>query len=640
MGWQLTAEEILAQKSVNDAQISPDGQWVAFVVAEAAKVDTRRPRSRVWLVSTRGGKPRELTAGPGTDHSPRWSPDGSTLAFLSDRRKDGEDQIQLLGMTGGEAIPLTDLAGGLSGPSWAADGRSLLFLRTDPDPVEEKKRRDEKDDAILFEKHPRFQRVYRVDLETRAVECLTGDYQVWEFELAPDSSQLALIASDQPYSWSWYQSRLMVMPARASAEPRKLSTPRKQLAHPRWSPDGTCVAFLACTWSDCGVIGGDAWVVSAVSRGAAANLTAGTGGSFSWLEWEADGGSLLATGHQQGRICLARVGTGGRPEVLWAEEAQFGDRSQPKFTRSADGRKVAVTREDALHPRDVWVAEFGDAGLQWSPLTDLHPEIGDWHLGRTESVTWNSSDGLEIHGLLMYPPDYEPGERYPLVVAVHGGPASLWAHRFYAAAPAWPQYLASRGCVVLMPNPRGSSGFGVEFTEANLGDMGGMDLQDILTGVDHCVALGIADPNRLGVGGWSYGGFMTAWAVTQTARFRAAVMGAGISNWRSFHGVSDIPTWDELFHQAQAYQPGPYERMSPVTYAARVCTPTLILHGEQDACVPVGQAYEFFRALKDHGIPVELVVYPREGHGIAEHKHLEDLYGRLGEWFVRHLAAV
>ncbi len=284
------------------------------------------------------------------------------------------------------------------------------------------------------------------------------------------------------------------------------------------------------------------------------------------------------------------------------------------------------------------MGQVEEAGVEWNRRTDHNPQIRGLHLAHTRTVHWTAPDGTPIQGLLATPPDWQPGQRIPLVVHVHGGPANLWPHRFQVGPAVWSQLLAAQGIAVLMPNPRGSTGWGVPFTEANLGDMGGRDWHDILAGADHCVELGIADPDRLGLGGWSYGGFITAWGVTQTDRFRAAVMGAGICHWRSFHGVTDIPTWDALFYRASPYeQGGVYDRFSAIHFADRVRTPTLILHGEQDSCVPVGQAYEFFRALKEHQVPTQLVVYPREGHGIQERRHQEDVLRRVADWFTKYL---
>jgi dipeptidyl aminopeptidase/acylaminoacyl peptidase len=275
---------------------------------------------------------------------------------------------------------------------------------------------------------------------------------------------------------------------------------------------------------------------------------------------------------------------------------------------------------------------------EWRQLTCLHPQVAALALGETRVLRWQGSDAMAMQGLLILPVGYQKGERVPLITWVHGGPAWLYTQGFYGAGRYPEQLFAGAGYAVLLANPRGSAGWGVEFTEANIGDFGGRDYEDIIAGVDHVIALGVADPQRLGIGGWSYGGFMTAWAVTQTNRFKAAMMGAGICNWRSFHGVAEIGTWDQISYRASPYeQGGRYDRFSAIHYIDRVTTPTLIVHGAEDVIVPVGQSYEFFRALKDHGVPTELVVYPREPHGFRERGHNIDRIRRFLAWFQRYI---
>ena len=243
-----------------------------------------------------------------------------------------------------------------------------------------------------------------------------------------------------------------------------------------------------------------------------------------------------------------------------------------------------------------------------------------------------------MQGLLIRPPDSAPRERCPMVVVVHGGPTSVHSHQFYAGR-GWYQLIAAQGLVVFLPNPRGSTGWGLEFAESNIGDMGGKDWEDIRLGIAHCVERGIADQDRLGIAGWSYGGFMTAWAVTQTDMFKAALMGAGISDWRSFHAKTSLSEWDVMYYgDADPWEAdGPFQRFSPINYVKRVRTPTLIVHGEEDLDVPVEQGYMFHRALRDLGVETQLVVYPREPHGFQEKNHQLDLGRRISEWFARYL---
>jgi dipeptidyl aminopeptidase/acylaminoacyl peptidase len=297
-----------------------------------------------------------------------------------------------------------------------------------------------------------------------------------------------------------------------------------------------------------------------------------------------------------------------------------------------------MVREDASSPADVWIARQGTQILMWDRLTDLNPHSGEIEAGETRSLHWKGADNLQMQGWLLLPADSSSNPPYPMVTLVHGGPLLAHLNRY---TPAYREQglLAAAGIAVFMPNPRGSTGWGLEFAESNIGDMGGKDWKDIVTGIDHCVELGIADPHRLGVAGNSYGGFMAAWAITQTNRFKAALMRAGVSDWRSFHGNTSITAWDAIFYgDADPWDPdGIFKDFSPITHVNRVKTPTLIIHGEVDRDVPVEQAYLFHRALKELGVETELVVYPREPHSFSERAHILDATCRTVAWFSERL---
>jgi dipeptidyl aminopeptidase/acylaminoacyl peptidase len=293
--------------------------------------------------------------------------------------------------------------------------------------------------------------------------------------------------------------------------------------------------------------------------------------------------------------------------------------------------------EDADNPREVWVGDDPQGAIQWSRCTQLHPQAAEITIGQTEVHHWKGADGWAMQGLVIKPVGYEPGRTYPLVMWVHGGPTGVSGSR-YQAASLWNQLLANQEYAVFLPNYRGSVGWGLEFSESNLGDMGGKDFEDMMLGIDSLIESGLADADRLAIAGWSYGGFTAAWAVSQTDRFKAAVMGAGISHWLSFHGRSCLSDWDAIYYQASPYESnGPFQRFSPLTYYDQLNTPTLILHGEVDQDVPVEQSQLFYRALKDKGVPTELVVYPREPHGVTERAHLLDMSRRVIDWLGRYL---
>lgn len=626
-----TADDLLALKYLSDARISPDGARVAFTVREAFTDGTKQPRSRIWLAEGDGSGTRQYTSGPRADFLPRWSPDAGVLAFLSDREEDGKSQPYTIPASGGEAQRLVETQGSVVDLQWSPDGRTLALLVEDGESEEERARKEQKDDAVEFERNPKFQRVWVVDANGSNLRLAsTSDTQVWEMAWFPDGSRLALVCSALPYEWSWYQSYVATLPLEGG-EPQRIHGDRRQVAWPLPSPDGSLVAFITAMWSDRGVVSGDVYVVPA-EGGEASCLTQGYPASFSWAECTGQD-SLLALGYEDGEAAVFRISTTSGPERLWKGEAGFALRHWARATLSADQRRLAVIREDPTHPPDVYTADLDDTALEWRRLTEMQSHLKEMETGSHETLRWRSTDGREIRGILLKPSNGQ-AEPLPLITIVHGGPTALYSHSFISSY-LWASMLVSAGYAVFLPNPRGSTGFGKEYAEANLGDMGGMDLQDVLAGVDAIVASGAADPDRLGVGGWSYGGFMTSWIVTQTDRFRAAVMGAGVSNWRSFHGVSNLPTWDTAYYNDDdPYRAGGlFDRFSSVLSIDEVRTPTLIIHGEADPYVPVGQGYEFFRAMKERGVEVEMVVYPREGHGISEKAHLKHMLNRAVEWY-------
>lgn len=620
-----TIEHYLSLKLPDDAQISPDGALVAYVVAEVGKEAKDQPvRSQIWLTGATAAGPgaRPLTAGPGADRSPRWAPAGDRIAFLSDRG--GKTmQLYLLPMGGGEATQLTSGKSGVGEFAWTRDGKHIAFLMADPEVESES-------DVIHFEDRPRFQRIHLVDVATGEVRPVSPEgLQIWEFNESPDASSFAVIASAQPWEWSWYQSVLGVVDVGTGAY-RELCRSGRQVALPRWAPDGSQVAFLSSRWSDRGSHAGGLWLVAAAG-GQASHVTEGYEGSLTWFEWlEQD--LLLFNGYEGIQATIGYMTPNGSRELLWKETAAFGPRFHPRFTRARS--RIAVVLEDLNTAPDIWTADLTTPGLGWQRRSESNPVIATLDRGAAQVIRWDAPDGTEIKGILLTPSGLTAGERAPLVTIVHGGPTALFGARVNWF---WAPFLAAAGIGVFMPNPRGSTGRGLAFAEANLGDMGGGDFRDIMAGIDAVIGMRIADPDRLGIAGWSYGGFMAAWAVTQTDRFKAAVVGAGITNWLSFHGTSNIPTWDEAYMQASPFEGDAYRYWSPITHVARVKTPTLLLHGEQDECVPVGQAYEFCRALREHGVKAHLRVYPREPHGLKEKAHIKDNQAATVDWFVGHL---
>ncbi|RIK40145.1 MAG: hypothetical protein DCC58_14305, partial [Chloroflexi bacterium] len=408
----------------------------------------------------------------------------------------------------------------------------------------------------------------------------------------------------------------------------------KQFTAPAWSPDGAAVTVISCVFSDQGMTGGDVLLVD--RNGVARNLTEGHPRSYLSYAWERDGSRLLVTALEDGESEIGYLGLDGRFELLWRAKVSLWRYGSANLAHGlASGRPLALTLSSPHEPFDVWTIDWRTAG---SPALRRHTRynqhIGEVALGSVETLHWTAQDGLVIQGLLIRPVDAPAGQPAPMIVHIHGGPTGLWAYEFPGArSMGWAQLLAAEGYAVFMPNYRGSMGFGTRFAELNQRDMGGGDLADILAGVDYCVREGIADPERLGVCGWSYGGYLTPWAITQTTRFKAAVAGAVITNWISYHGVATIPGFDTSIYRADPHDwDGVYGQMSPMAHVKNVRTPTLWLHGQEDPICPVGQAHEMWRALKELGVETQLVIYPREGHGMREREHARDVLERAVAW--------
>jgi dipeptidyl aminopeptidase/acylaminoacyl peptidase len=641
---RLTPQAVLQFSWLSDAQINPTGETIAYVSGSLVREKTKLTKQNIWLVEAAGQNARQLTNGLRADFHPRWSPNGQSLAFLSDRLEDGKLQIYLMSLDGGEALPLTDVKGEIDASrgkdtiQWSPDGKYLAFLMRDAETDEEKKKKEARDDAIEFEKDRKYTRLWTLELKTKKLRQITKtDVQIWEFQWSPEGKEFALIVSDDPYEWSWYRSRLARVSAQGGVIKTVYKPKKRQIALPRWSPDEEQIAFISAVLSDRGSVQGDLFLVEA-NGGEPKDLTRDYPGGVSWMEWVNDGRALLTSGYEQGQAALSELDPKtGEMKTLWREPVALAEHFWAKYSLSRDQRRVAVVRSASNDARNVWCARLENAKARWKRLTNAVPNLSAFELGEQEIISWKSRNGWEISGILIKPVGYRKGKRYPTIVCAHGGPTSLVANGFLVNSW-WGQLLAARGYAVFLPNFRGSTGFGLKFAEANVGDMGGKDFEDIDSGVDFLIKQGIADEKRLGFGGWSYGGFMACWTVTQTDRYKAAVMGAGISHWLSFHGNSHLQAWDANHYDTSPYERnGLYEKFSGIHYVKRVKTPTLILHGELDRDVPSEQSYQFYRALRDHGVETELVIYPREGHGISEKNHWLDLHRRIAAWYDKYI---
>jgi dipeptidyl aminopeptidase/acylaminoacyl peptidase len=613
---QLTPEQVLSIRQISELRFSPDGAFVAFTVTEPPKGNERN--RDLWLLEIASRKLRQLTFSAKPESSPKWSPEGRQLAFLSDR--DGPTQIYLLRMDGGEASRLTEGKNSIQSFEWAPGGTQIAFLAPEPKSDAEEKKEKDKDDARVIDQDVKYACLWLIDIDSKKTRQLTTNkWRAADAKWLPQGDRILISATDRPESGE-PGNRIYAVSA-SDGRMEEISAPRGTFSQLSVSPDGLAVSYLAARVD--GPSPHDLYL-QPLAGGLPRNLTGEKIdrplGPYTWLK----DGSILATVSSGFKSLLYRIGQDGTANAIsdWPVN--------PSAFAAAESGTVAFVGQNATEVPELWlwnaqgnpekVSSFQES---WSKISLLKPEI----------IHYKSFDGTEIEASLLKPAGYQEGTRVSLIVLVHGGPTGRWSDAFEN----WGQLLAARGFATFSPNIRGSTGYGHRFIESNRADWGGGDFKDIQAGVDFLIQRGIADPARLGIGGWSYGGYMSAWAITQTNRFKAAVAGAGLSDLASEFGTEAGHSYDEWFFGTPYEKPDGFIKSSPITFIRNARTPTLILQGEADTTDPIGQSQQLYRGLKHYGVESEFVVYPREGHGIREEKHMLDMYKRIIAWYEKYL---
>ncbi len=629
-----TPEVMIKYKRVGATAISPDGRLVAYTVSTPQLEEEKSEfLTHVWVASADGKQNSQFTFGEKSCTSPSFSPDGKYLSFTSSRSSDGKSQVWIMRLIGGEAEQLTKAKNGVNSYRWSNDGKRIAYTMTNPPTEQEEKNKKEKRDWDLVDKNYRYAHLYAIEVEgDRKNRRLTGgDFHVTSFDWSADGKTIAFSHQINPTVDMWPSSDISTVPSDSGAV-KSLVSMKGSDSNPRYSPDGKWVAFSSDGGDPRWPGQNDIYVIAATG-GQPRKLGETFDRRPGIIDWSADGKEIYIseTEKTSSRVFALPV-AGGKARVVTS-----GSGIVSGVSISKNGTAMAFIHQTTDFPPEVMIT--ATRSFSGKKLSNVHSDYPKYPLGRTEVISWKSTDGREIEGILTYPVNYEKGRRYPLILNIHGGPAGVFTQSYTAAGSIYPiQAFAQEGYAILRPNPRGSGGYGKEFRFANVNDWGFGDYEDDMTGVDKVIEMGIAHADSLVVCGWSYGGYMTSFIVTKTNRFKAPRVGAGVTNLMSFVGTADIPSFlPDYFGGEYWDRMDTYAKHSAMFHIKNVSTPSQVIHGEKDVRVPLSQGQEFYIALKRRGIQTEMIVYPRTPHGPQEPKFIADIGQRILNWFNAHL---
>jgi len=628
-----TLDDLLTLKSVGGTQISPDGKWVAYTVGYG---DFKQDAfvTQIWLANTDTGKSFQLTRGEKSSTSPRWSPDGQWLAFLSNRVED-KNQIFLINPEGGEAQQLTKSETAINSFAWSEDGKMIAYAATEPTAQPMKDRKDYFGDYDVVRDGYSYVHLWTFAVADAMNGPLVGrqrtkkkDFSIDSFSWSPDGSTIAFSATINPDLIQGATDDIYVLKLSDDSVKKVVDQPGPD-SNPRFSPDGKQIVFVSAM--------GDKLYFASNSKLAVVNTEGGTPRSITdsfdenpgLIEWNR--GGIYFAGSQKTAAHLFRVDpvTAKVSRVSQPDDLIAGSFS---FARSTDRIAFAIASPTSIN--EVFVSDL----RRFMPrkLSDLNDQTKAFTLGTREVISWKSQDGASIEGVLIKPANFDPNRKYPLLCIIHGGPTGidrpvlLTPDTRYYPSDIW----AARGALILKVNYRGSAGYGEKFRKLNMRNLGVGDAWDVLSGIDYLIAKGWVDKNKVACMGWSQGGYISAFLTTSTDRFVAISVGAGISNWATYYYNTDItPFTINYLGNDPAMDPEIYQKTSPMSYIKGAKTPTLIQHGELDRRVPIANAYELRQGLEDRGVKVEMVVYKGFGHGITKPKSQRAVMQHNLAWF-------
>jgi dipeptidyl aminopeptidase/acylaminoacyl peptidase len=630
-----TVDDLINVKSAGGAQISPDGNRVAYTVTET---DWKQDAfvTHIWIADVKTGRVAQLTRGDKSAGNAQWSPDGEWLTFTSDR-VGGKNQLFAIHPDGGEAVQLTKAENGVGGYTWSMDGKHIAYSSSDADAKATKERKDYLGDFEVVRKEYNFNHLWTFAVADALKEPVTGtqrtkgkEFTVGGASWSPDGSRIAFSATVNPDLINGGTSDIYVLTL-ADNSIKKIVAQAGPDNNPRWSPDGKQIVFSSAMGNPKFYHANSKLAVVAAEGGTPRSITDSFDEQPGLIDWRDDGiyfSGLQKTGSHLFRVdpATAKISRLTNPIYLMA--------SSFSFTR--DGKQMAFTAPSATSLNEIYVTE----AATFSPrkLTAMTDQVKDYKLATREVISWKSQDGATIEGILIKPVDFDPSKKYPLLCVIHGGPTgidrpTLLDARYYPS-DIW----TARGALVLKVNYRGSAGYGEKFRQLNVRNLGVGDAWDVLSGVDHLIGKGWVDASKVGCMGWSQGGYISAFLTTSTTRFAAISVGAGISNWATYYYNTDItPFTIQYLNDDPADDPEIYTKTSPMTHIKKAKTPTLIQHGEFDKRVPIANAYELRQGLEDRGVPVELIVYKGYGHGITKPKSMRAVMQHNLAWFNHYI---
>ena len=632
-----TIDQLISLKRAGSATISPNAQWVAYTVRDT-NWDENAYHTEIWLADAKSGERRQLTShAKKSSTSPTWAPDSSTLAFATDR--DDKRQVYLIDPRGGEARKLTAAEEGVGGFAFAPDGKALAFTSADPKTDADKDREKKFGEFDVIGEGYRMSHLWHFDIATGKTRRLTsGAFTVGQFSWSPDGTQIAFDHRINTANTSGATADISIVSV-ADGKIRPLVTQPGADTGPVWAPDGSKIAFASAMTREFSFLNTAIGVVPAAG-GRIENISAAFDEDPSIVRWT-PGGIFFSASHRTWAF-LYSIDPATKAVKKYAPSEQWIGSG---FSVTPDGQWVAFSAQDGSTLGEIHVAPVATA-LKPRKLTDMTAQTAAWAKSALEVVSWKSQDGATIEGVLHKPIGFQPGKKYPLLVIIHGGPTGISRPTAYSGTSIYPVDLwTAKGALILEPNYRGSAGYGEAFRSLNVRNLGVGDAWDVLSGIDHLIKEGLADPNLVGTMGWSQGGYISAFLTTHdSARFKAVSVGAGISDWMTYYVNTDITQFTRHYLKATPWDdPEIYAKTSPITYIKSARAPTLIQHGAADQRVPPPNAFQLYRGLQDVGVPSKLIIYKGfegVGHGPSKPKSSRALMQHNLEWFDKYIWGV